>query len=495
MQLNQTCSEDGCPFLMNRRSFLAGAGTIAAATELGLFEFASSLFAADQKPKPLIRAAFVRPNVDQYWMGWPGAAYNIKQHQQQYTKVLTDAAGKFGVDLRVLDEPLHNSNIVNTFLGSLRKDPPDGLMIISMCLHHPGFHSWAHTNNIAKNRGKIPTIIFSPMGTSFTGDLQASRNIPGVFVAATQDVGWLDFGLRMLNTIWQMKNSRLLIVQGDKVRDKKLDVIGTTLHYIPRNRWPEEFKKTGTTKEVRAIAEYYTKKAKKIVEPNRQDILNAAKNYVLARHLMAAENCDGISVDCLPLVRDRLIPCPPCIAWSRLNDEGAVGACEADWKAAIGMRLTSLLFDRPGFMQDPAPNTVKNTLMGAHCTCATKLDGFDKPPMPFILRSHSESDTGVAPQVLWRTGQKITVMDFSGPEKIILGTGRVLRNIKTPPSGGCRTSVEIKVDNIKDSRDIKGFHQLFIYGDLELPFKAYCQLAGIKVFNLVRQEDTSIVVA
>ena len=75
-------------------------------------------------------------------------------------------------------------------------------------------------------------------------------------------------------------------------------------------------------------------------------------------------------------------------------------------------------------------------------------------------------------------------MKFSGPTSIILGTGKVVSNIDTPPAGGCRTSVEITVDGVADSRDTKGFHQLFIYGDLERPFKAYCQLAGIKVTHI-----------
>ena len=122
--------------------------------------------------------------------------------------------------------------------------------------------------------------------------------------------------------------------------------------------------------------------------------------------------------------------------------------------------------------------------MGAHCSCPTRLDGFDKSPEPFILRSHSESDLGCAVQVLWRKGQKVTLMEFDGPEKILLGTGRVLRNIDTPPSGGCRTSVELELDGIPDSLDTKGFHQLFIYGDLEVPFKNYCKLAGIEVVHI-----------
>ena len=98
-----------------------------------------------------------------------------------------------------------------------------------------------------------------------------------------------------------------------------------------------------------------------------------------------------------------------------------------------------------------------------------------------ILRSHTESNVGVSPQVIWPVGEPVTVMKFGGPGKIILGTGKVVANIDTPPCGGCRTSVELQMDNIPDSRDTKGFHQLFILGRQERLFQAYCQLAGIEV--------------
>ena len=156
-------------------------------------------------------------------------------------------------------------------------------------------------------------------------------------------------------------------------------------------------------------------------------------------------------------------------------------------------------------MQDPAPNTINNTLVGAHCTCPTKLAGFDRPSEPFILRSHHESETGVAPQVLWRKGNEVTVLgleglgriivdgaeivlpgprwmlELDGPSKIIVGTGRVVRNIESPPEGGCRTSVELAMDDVANVMDIKGFHQLFIYGKLDRQVKAYGKLAGIDV--------------
>ncbi|MCD6304453.1 MAG: hypothetical protein J7M21_05770, partial [Planctomycetes bacterium] len=291
-------------------------------------------------------------------------------------------------------------------------------------------------------------------------------------------------GARELKTGLRKENPPICHKRGTNEREFNLKVIGTKVRYLPRRRFPDELKKVEVSDEVRAIADYYAKHARKIVEPNKQDLLNAAKNYIACRRIMAAEKSQCISMDCLGLVGQKKIPCPPCIAYTKLLDSDSVGTCECDLNAAISQLLTASLCGRPGFMQDPAPNTVKNTFMGAHCVCATRLDGFDAPPRPFILRSHSESDIGVSPQVLWRVGQRVTLMKFIGPERIILGTGRILANIDTPPSGGCRTSIELEVDDIPDIRDIKGFHQLIISGDFSQRFKAYAKLAGIAVEHI-----------
>ena len=465
---------------ISRRNLLASAGVSAAAMQMGLLEFTSTLVAGETKPrsKPRIRVFFIRPK-DQakYWMSWPGNDYNADERQADFTKRLKRIARKLDIQLDVDAAALEDAATVNAALGRMKQSPPDGIFVIQMHLSY-----WkAATDHLLNNRGNIPTIVFSQLGTSFTGHLQTARNLPNVYAAATDGLEWLGFGMRMFKTMADMKQSRLCIITGDKTYDRKLDVIGTTLHYIPLNRWVDEVNKAETTDEMRALADYYTKHAREVREPKPKDILNAAKNYFVAKRILAAEGCDGISLDCLGLVRHRRIACAPCIAWMRINDEGGVGVCERDWNAAISMRLISLLFERPGFMQDPAPNTVKNTLMGAHCSCPTKLNGFDSDPEPFILRNHHESETGVSPQVLWRKGQEVTVMEFNGPDKIIVGTGRVTRNFDTPPEGGCRTSVELAMDNVSDVMDTKGFHQLFIYGKLDHDLRAYGKLAGIEV--------------
>jgi hypothetical protein len=386
-----------------------------------------------------------------------------------------------GIDLEVTAEPISDRNGVQALLAECKKSPPDGILVNVGTLH-PDF--WPEVKYITTEKGDLPAIIFSLMGTAFTDQLHEIGDPKRAYVASTQDIGWLATGLRMFRTMWDMKNTRLCIINGDKTEDRVLDLLGTTLHFIPLTRWTDEFNKLETTAEVSRVAETYKKQAKKIVEPNAQDLINAAKNYVVAKAIMAAENCQGISLNCLGLVGERLIPCPPCMAWLRLNDEGSVGCCECDLNAAISLRLCSLLTGRPGFMQDPVPNTVQNTFMGAHCSSPTRLRGFDQAPAPVILRSHSESNIGISPQVLWPIGEPVTVMSFADPTKLILGTGKVLANIDTPPAGGCRTSVELALDGVADSRDCKGFHQLFVLGRHDRLLKAYCQLAGIEVIPL-----------
>lgn len=483
-------------YSMGRRPFIRSLGIAALATQMDLLDFASTLFDTPAvKGKPVVRVGFVRPNVDRYFMGWPGADWDNPEHQKHYTTILKKAGEDLNMDIRFTGEPIEDEKLTGEFLKKVKNEKPDGLIIVSMSLND----SWPHINRIAKQRGDIPTIVYSPVGTSFTGHLQETRDIPGVFVASIEDEEWLAEGLHMLNTVWQMKNTRLLVVRGAERREEVAGHLGTTLCYYPEAALAAKAKTTEVTAKVQAIAGYYERTAKKIVEPSNEDILNAAKMYVTCRTLMEEENCDGISINCLPMVSASIGSAEhiwePCLAFSKLRDEGIVGGCESDVHAALSMRLCHLLVKRPGFMQDPFPLTVKNTFGGAHCSCATRLRGFDKNPEPFILRSHQEADRGVATQVLWPVGEPVTLMEMAATEQgyniMRLGTGKVISNIEPDPqghdpyneAGGCRTSVEITVDDCRDTRDIKGFHQLFILGNVAQPFRNYAQLANIKVEN------------
>ncbi|HEC04187.1 MAG TPA: twin-arginine translocation signal domain-containing protein, partial [Phycisphaerales bacterium] len=87
---------------VSRRGFLAAAGVSAAALQMGLLEFTSTLVAAETRPKskPRIRLLFIRPK-DQakYWMSWPGNDYNADERQADFTKRLRRIARKLEIQL------------------------------------------------------------------------------------------------------------------------------------------------------------------------------------------------------------------------------------------------------------------------------------------------------------------------------------------------------------------------------------------------------------
>ena len=97
-------------------------------------------------------------------MGWPGS-YDIHGRQADYTKTMAAAAQKLGVDLQVDAEPVVDLAGVNALVAQCTQSRPDGVILIVGGLS-PNY--WPHAELFLAKRGEIPTIVFSPMGTSFT---------------------------------------------------------------------------------------------------------------------------------------------------------------------------------------------------------------------------------------------------------------------------------------------------------------------------------------
>lgn len=445
----------------------------------GLLRGGVSLAAEADRPapaaagKPTVMAVFLRPK-EKYWLGWPGTAWDVEAYVTKTKEAVARFAGELQVDIRWEAAPLHNDAEADAFVGKVKQDKPQGVLVFPLHMEH-----W---NSIAKiAQAGQPTLIFAPLGVCFTGHIQGLAKQPGVYLASCADFEFqpVRFALKMVRANHDIRHTKVAVLVGKETGEQVLEPLGLSIRRLPRSRFPEVLKTVETNDEVKAIADDYRKAAAKIVEPSEQDLIAAAKNYVTARRIMQEEGCQGISLECLGLVIEKIMTCPPCMAWSKLLDAGVSATCEADVNAVMSHEMCIKLLGKPGFMQDPVPNTVDNTFIGAHCVCATRLNGPGKERAKFILRSHSESNLGVSVQVLWPVDMDVTIMQFVGPGKMILGQGKVLRNLDTPPAGGCRTSVELALDGPADTRDTKGFHQLFIAGKHMRDFQAYGQLFGI----------------
>ncbi len=430
------------------------------------------------RPRPRVRLeAAILQQPRPYWLGWPGTTYNLDQRQKEYRAWLTQSCRRLNMELLEEAKPIEDEAGMNTFLAGVKERKPDGVLVI---LQHMNCWGWA--GRLAKEAG-VPLIIFSPIGTSFTGHVAGISRQQGVYVVSSLQWSAVEDGLRMIRAKRMFEETRVLWIQGDKRNDTVLERLGTKVRAIPRNTFNELFDKMPVNEEVKDVASTFRKHAKWVVEPNWQDSLNSARVYTTAKRLMADEQANALSMDCLGMVSAKLVPTPPCGAWTILEDLGVTCGCEADLFGAASLMLTSYLLDRPGYMNDPVAETAKNLLIASHCVSGSRLSGFDQKPAPYILRNHSESGLGVSVQVLWPVGGAVSLIRFQNPNELILDTGTVVSNVDTPPAGGCRTSVEIRMDDIEDSRDVLGFHQVVTLGNHRRVVEGFCQLYGIKVVH------------
>ena len=306
----------------------------------------------------------------------------------------------------------------------------------------------------------------------------------GVFIASTDDFRQAAYGLKMLRARAKLREMRFLVLRGNERKDVELKPFGTRLRYLPAREFLEEYERTPVSEEVKRLARARIKGATRMAGATEQDVINGVKSYVVARSFLEREEADGITMDCLGALAKTKMSLP-CISWSTMLDHGIPAACEADLGAAVTHALVQFLFDKPGFQQDPVAETAKNCLIGAHCTCPTRLNGFDKPPEPYYL-SHHHGKRDAVPVTRWRVGQRVTVADVLLPAagkikaQIIASAGTVMENVAVPPAGGCVVSVAVKLDGDPDLLTYPGFHQLFFYGDHKRDLAAYARLAGME---------------
>jgi len=210
-------------------------------------------------------------------------------------------------------------------------------------------------------------------------------------------------------------------------------------------------------------------------------VLQAARACFALRRIVEKEGADAMMMNCLPGLRKPHKHVPPCMGFMTLRDEGIPAGCQSDLNATLTMMLVEELFGKPGFQQNAAMQTEANHYFGAHCTSASKMNGPDRPAEPYILRTHAEAGWGTVPQVLFPAGQDVTMAQYlsgESPQMYVYG-GRVVRCYPKAP-GGCRTNVEMTIDEVADVCDVKGMHQTIFYGNHARQLRNFCQLYGIE---------------
>jgi L-fucose isomerase-like protein len=287
----------------------------------------------------------------------------------------------------------------------------------------------------------------------------------------------------MLKASAKMRKTRCLVIAGDNEHDEQLADTGITLRYISPDHFLDTYNSMEVDDELQKMADEYIRNSNKQVGATREDVINGIKSYKVAGKLLEKFECDAISMDCLGALADKPISLP-CIAWSRMNDDAIPAACEADTGAIAAHIMTQYLFDRPGFQQDPVADTSDDTIIGAHCSSPTRLNGFSTDPEPYDL-THHHGNRDAVPRTIWKVGQRISCLDFlpgneENKSQLLISARTVVDNMSVPPSGGCVVSVKAKMDGGHNVLTFPGFHQLFFYGDFKNELVDFSQLCGFE---------------
>lgn len=474
----------GCSVL-TRRKFVAAASASLVAVSAGL----GGLVSAGDAPvrirpagpasrcKPSVKVAFVRRK-GEYGIRWPGQIYDGHAARKMYTEKIAQAAQEIGLRADLRPEPIYSLQEAEAWIAEAVSQKADGLLVVLLDRQE---HSWPTAEKALDS--KLPTVIYSPVGSSFTTNTAGPSKKTGGVIFSTDDFRQARYGMKMLHAAAKMRATRCLVIAGSKRAETTMPQLGIQLQYIPAKTFLEEYEKTPASEEVRRMATELIRGATRQVGPTEQDVINGIKSYLVAGQLLQREQADAITMDCLGALGRTKVSLP-CIAWSKMNDDGIPAACEADLGAVASHIVVQYLFDRPGFQQDPVAETARDAIIGAHCSCPTRLKGFGAQPEPYdLVHHHGMRDATARP--VWPIGQRVTSVDVlpgskEKPAQMIISTGSVLENVSVPPAGGCVVSVMVKFDGVTDTLAYPGFHQVFFFGDFKKELLQFCQLCGIE---------------
>jgi hypothetical protein len=341
----------------------------------------------------------------------------------------------------------------------------------------------------------LPTAIFSQpfSGHDWMYVPQWQKAGKRVILAASRELSDIDRVVALLRVPARMRQSRILVVGGpagtaaacnaDLVKAK----FGTELVPINIQQQLAAFEAVDPAAAVAEAEQYWLQAAREIVEPSRQDIIDASRLYLALKNLMIEHRAQAVtSTLCMHN------PCNACLAFCKLNDLGLVGACEGDMDSTLTMLMFGYAFGKPGFITDPLFDVSHNAVIHAHCVAPTKMDGADGPRHPFAIRTHRDDNSGAAVEVDLRVGQEITCAKLVHLDTMLVSAQKIIE-IPDFDDRGCRTQCTAQVADARNMLANWGsgileqegmmtlLHRVVFYGNHVDNVRDLTQLLGVKV--------------
>lgn len=460
----------------SRRSFLSkccGAAACAACPAVLRRPLMAAPATASLLPQDKAKVRLVFTHPDPKLEGWPYQGYDYESRKAKYAAKLLE--GCPGIE----------------FLPDTAATEADAKRILSRDAEVDGYLIYmfgipAQANPVFAFSSR-PALMVDDLygGTgSFLGAYPKAR-AKGMPVAGVSSSRFEDIveAANAFAAIKKLRSSAMLqVAENDQA--KAIALYGQTLGLTVRQVRAEELNQAyeGVDRaEVRRWAKGWIERADRVIEPSSAEIEKSAAMYLGMRDLLAKYKAQGIAVDCLRLFYGHKITAYPCLGFMQLNDDGLVGACEADLQSASTMLMLAYLTGRPGFISDPVIDTSNNQIIYAHCVAPTKVFGPDGPSTRYEIRSHSEDRKGAAVRSLMPLGEMTTTLKIVPDQKlVVIHRAKTVANLEEDRA--CRTKLAAEVP---DARKLLndwdfGWHRVTVYGDAKVQVETITGLMGLK---------------
>lgn len=462
------------PLSLTRRQFGMGLGGWAIASRL--FGAAPSMPWMTPATVRKVYLAVPKPT-------WPRPDLDVRKEQAGLEAVLAAVERRHAGEVRFTGgDLLRTVEDAQAFVKGLQD--VDGVLIVDLTSGTSGMLR-------ALREIPVPVLLFARpySGWSYVDVVEWARSGKKADLLVSSEPGDLDPYLRMFRTVHHLRTSKVLVVGPGAGRSQITEAFtrqfGTAFAFPEYRDLQAAFDAADPAQAQKAAAEF-TRGALKVVEPAPAEITAALRFYHGVANLLERERANAITIDCLGGFKRGDLPAYPCVAWSKLNDQGLYGVCEADVLSTMTQLLLTSFSGKPGFVSDPVFDTSRNEIIHAHCVAATAMLGIGGATSPYLIRSHMEDNKGVSMQVVLPIQETITVAKFLDARSFAISSGEVLGNVDDPR--GCRSKIRTRVANAR--RLLEGYsgglHRVIVYGDYVTPVERMGRLMG---FQVVREGE------
>ena len=450
-------------FRLSRRGFLGGctacASLLGMANVLPQRTYASPVhLTIPDYRKPKIRLVFAYPSPE--GPIWPNIGYDFESEKHAFLQVLNSACP----DIDFLPVTAMNNDDGHKIVKMT--DNVDGYLVyMAGCL-------WGDVPDTIASTGKPMALVdnlYAGSGEFLTAYARLKRQGMKIIPVSSSQMDDVVNAARGLSCLNRLKSSTILVV-GNKADKVITDTYGTHVKEVSFEEMTEAYNAADKEK-TRETGESWIKEAYRVIEPNRDEIIRSAAMYVAMRDLLNSYGAQAITINCLGgIYSGRMKTSYPCLGFMQLDNDGYVGACEADQRSTMTKLIMTWLTGQPGFISDPVIDTAKNRIIYAHCVSTTRVWGPDGPANPYHIRDHSEDRKGACNRSLMPLGEMTTTILFDHNKKqVIRHQGVTVENVDDDRACRTKLAVEVKgdIDKLLTYWDEWGWHRVTFYGDLK----------------------------